>query len=257
MRHMLWATSIAALLAVSGSALPLQAETAPAGKDKAAAKQKMEKAPKSALYGEYAMMAKDLNLTPEQTSKLEALAAEHKKASAEWSNSNKEALTQASADAKSSDEATKKTGKEKSASLRKEMMEASKAYSDKALAILTPEQRTQFHANKLAAASERSFKSSKIEFTAEQSAKIKALAADALKGVDTSDDKAVRAAGAKLTSQIKENVLTSEQASLVPAPAVKAGSATKAAPKAKPAVKKSPKADDAEDAEAGAAAGDM
>lgn len=254
MRHMLWATSIAALLAVTGTALPTQAETAPAGKNKAAAKQPAEKATKSALFGEYTTMAKELNLTPEQISKLEAIAAEHKKASSAWSASNKEALAQASADSKSADEATKKAGKEKSAALRKEAAEASKSYTDKALALLTTEQRSQYDAAKLAAISERSFKRSKIEFTPEQTAKIKSLAAEALKGVDTNDAKALGAASSKLTSQIKESVLTSEQASQIPAaaakPAAKAGSATKDAPKAKPAAKKANKAEAAEDEDA-------
>lgn len=253
MRNMLWATSVAALITITGTPMLSHAETTP-GNTKPAAREKVtkEKAPKSALTGEYAAMVKDLNLSAEQTAKLESIALEHKKVASEWSKNNKAALAQAATEAKSDDEATKKAGREKSASLRKEMLDSKKSYTDQAMAVLTSEQRSTWEASKLANLAERSLKRHKIILTEEQSMKVKNLAAESLKGVDTSDTKALQAANMDLQTKIKNAVLTSEQSSQMPAAktnAPKAGSKSKEAPKAKEAPKvKKPAAEKADDA---------
>lgn len=229
MRKSMWAVTAAALLVAGVSPAYVMAESAPAAKPKSA----VAAPAKPKLGGEMARIAKVNDLSPEQLQKLEALAGEYNEAIRQWTTTNKEALAKAKADASSSDEEAKKSAGEANKKLMAERRVIDVDYTIKALALLTPDQRSSYEANKVASGTQSRLAKSNITLTADQKAKINAIALEAFKGVDASDAAAVKKANSTISSRVNKEVLTDEQRAQLPQPAAKAKpAADKAKPKA-------------------------
>lgn len=238
MRRMIWAASVAALLAVSAAPMTASAETDAAPKAKAKAEKPVR------LYGEMAVIAKEIQLTPEQQESLQAIAKERDSQYNAWRKQHTERYAKAMADSKSEDAATQKAGKDELAKYRKESTEITAPFDAKAVGLLTAEQRSQYEGAKIAASVERTFSRRKITLTDDQKAKLRELSIAQTKTLDPSDAKAARTAYMNVSKEATASVLTDEQrGQMMPSSSAKPA-AEKPAAKPKAKAKKAAPADD-------------
>ena len=203
------------------------------------------KSPESAktttgLRGYYAIMAKELKLSPEQKEKLASAVAARGDALAKWDEANKaklDELTEASKKAKETGDAE---ADKKVRAAAKELRDARTAISDGATntlkEMLTAEQKDGFEAYNLYVGAMVKFAAAKLD--KEQKAKAKELSIAAAKEV-TPDikPKALTAVKDALAAKISAEILTAEQREAMTKAAAERGK-SKAKPEADDAGKK-------------------
>jgi len=197
-----------------------------------------EKAAKSPLKGEYAIMAAELKLTDQQAADLAAKIKAKDEAVAAWEKENGDKLKAAQEAAKKAREGA---AKKASADLKDLSGARAKIQADAMAAIyavLTPEQQQQWDGFVLYRSAMAKFK--KANLTEDQQKKIRELAGAAAKelaGAKADDKKAKAETQGKLAKDI-EALLTAEQKESLKA-------AAKPADEKPAAEKKKPPADDA------------
>ena len=216
---MLRSKALFAALAVSLLAAMAAGQDAPA-KPK---KPKGEAKDKSALKGEYAIVASELKLSDEKKAEFAKAVAEMNAARAEWTKANAAKLEELNKAAKAAKEAK---DKEKAKELQKQLNElrasqekATAEAQAKVRAVLTPEQQAQWQAFTVYRGLLGRYR--KAELTDEQKEKVKALAAEASKQLSAATD--AKAAGAlkKDLDQKVAALLKPEQVEKMKAPAPK------------------------------------
>lgn len=224
-----------ALLALTAG--PVLAQAAPAGEDKPKAKKAKgdrPKKPKSALRGEYAIMASKAGFTDEQKTKLEALVKEMNEAVRKEAEASKEKLAELKkaieAAKKAKDKAAEKEARKKLAEAKKASRAVKAGYRKKILELMTAGQRRKWGAFVFYRSTCLRF--SKAKLTDDQKKSVRTLCDAAAKELGDlaisaagKEDKAkVQAAVKKTSEQISRQVLTEEQRK-----------AMKAKPKTRPA----------------------
>lgn len=104
-----------------------------------------------------------------------------------------------------------------------EREELNRKFTAKVLALLTPEQKSTWDQHQLVEQALRAFKG--VTLTDEQTAKVKAKAAELAKGVDFAKDKPRQEATGKLRDYIEKDVLTDAQKAALKAAPSPAGDA--------------------------------
>lgn len=216
---MLRSKGLCAALAVSLLASFALAQAPPAKPKKA----KGEAKAKSALKGEYAIVAAELKLSDEKKAEFAKAVEALNAARSEWAKANAAKLEELNKAAKAAREAK---DKDKTKELQKQLAELKaqqeKITSDaqaKVRAVLTPEQQAQWEAFTLYRQVLRRY--SKAELTDEQKDKAKALAAEAAKQISASTDAKAASALKKDLDQKVAALLTPEQTEKMKAPAAK------------------------------------
>ena len=187
---------------------------------------KAEKAEKSALRGEYAIMASECQLTDVQKAELEAALKAKSDAVAAWEEANRakiEDLKKQMADAKEKGdkEARKRAGDEMKA-LKEQLSALEAEHGAKIAAILTPEQNQAWEGFKLYRGLMRRY--AKAELDEGQKAKVRALANEAAKKMLAVEGAGKEAEEAKdkiekdLKASVENDVLTAEQKEKLNAP---------------------------------------
>ena len=192
------------------------------GAEKPAKAKKGEKAPKaekSALRGEYAIMASECQMTDVQKAELEAALKAKSDALAAWEEANKAKIEdlkkqQADAKEKGDKEAQKRVGDETKA-LKEQLSALEAERSAKIAAVLTSEQRQMWEGFKLYRALMGRY--SKAELDEGQKAKVRTLANEASKKMQAVTGAGKEAEQAKdtieqeLKASVENDVLTAEQ----------------------------------------------
>ena len=183
------------------------------------ARKKRDKKPggdkKSSLRGEYAIMAKELSLDADQQAKLKAAVAKAEQARKEWQASPSGQKSKELSEARK--QAAKDKDKDKLKAIGAEMKELQKQQAEiedarraEILAILTPEQKTQWAGFTLKRGVMGRYK--RCELSDTQQASLSELCNTAAKDMpDRSDKKAYGAAMKKLGADIEEKILTPAQ----------------------------------------------
>jgi Spy/CpxP family protein refolding chaperone len=190
----------------------------PAKAEKAA---KEPKAEKSALRGEYAIMASVCQMTDAQKAQLEAVVKAKIDAVATWEEANKaklEDLEKQEADAKEKGdkEALKRIGEEVKALWEQQLSVLEAEHRAKIAAILTPEQRAMWEGFKLYRGLMHRY--AKAELDEGQKAKIRGLANEAAKkmlavaGAGKEAEEAKNKIEQELKASVENEVLTTDQA---------------------------------------------
>jgi len=205
--------SLAALAAAVVAALALAGPTLSAEKaDRArGAKRGGEK---TALRGEYAILAKVCELTAEQKAQLEAKLKANRQALAQWEQQNGAKLKELQAQMKAAREAGKKDELKRLAQQMRALVEERRRLQAQRmtdmLAVLMPEQKTKWVGFRLYRQMMMRYK--RAGLTEEQTAKIREMANATAAGLtDPSDPKAIAAAARALSERIAEEVLTADQ----------------------------------------------
>ena len=177
----------------------------PVKKPKAAAPEKK----RSVLSGTHLQLVTVCKLSEDQVKSLEQIELKKRedlKPLAEKAKPIRERLTQANKD---KDKDAAKAAQEEMAPLSKQMNEVStKAWADMQ-AVLTPEQKATWDQWQFVRVIKGRFSAAKV--TDEQVEKIKAAYVKGTAGMDVADEKARRAAMAKLYETIEKEILTSDQ----------------------------------------------
>jgi len=200
---------------------------------------KAEKAEKSALRGEYAIMASECQLTDVQKAELEAALKAKSDAVAAWEEANRakiEDLKKQMADAKEKGdkEARKRAGDEMKA-LKEQLSALEAEHGAKIAAILTPEQNQAWEGFKLYRGLMRRY--AKAELDEGQKAKVRALANEAAKkmlaveGAGKEAEEAKNKIEQELKASVENDVLTAEQKEKLNAPKAPKEKAEEKAPK--------------------------
>lgn len=216
---MLRSKALCAALAVSLLAAMALGQDAPA-KPK---KPKGEAKDKTALRGEYAIIATELNLSDEKKAEFAKAVAEMNAARDAWNKANAAKIDELNKAAKAAKEAK---DKDKVKEIQKQLSELRAAQEKataegqaKVRAVLTPEQQAQWQAFTVYRGLLGRFR--KAELTDAQKEKVKALAAEAAKPLSAASDPKAAAALKKDLEQKVTALLTPEQAEKMKAPAPK------------------------------------
>jgi len=178
-------------------------------------KVKKEKADKgeSGLRGEYAILASECNLTPEQKEQLAAKLKASKEAVEAWEQQNGQkvkdlqAKMKAAKEAGNTDEA--KTIAQEVKTLLTDRARLAEGNMDAVLAMLTPEQKVKWNAFRLYRAAMQKYK--RLGLSEDQTAKVRALADETAKASDPADEKAAKTAMMTLAEKVEKDILTAEQ----------------------------------------------
>lgn len=215
-RRAWWVSALMALLLACLPAVVAQSADVAGGKPKRARKkrERPQRKPKGP-QGEYAIMAKVLNMDTDQQAKLMEIVEANGKAMKEWatgpSGQKLKELSEASR------EARKAKDREKMKQISQEMKplaaERNKLQADRKasiMAILTDEQKAAWAGFVVYRNTMRRFKRCKL--TEDQDKQVRDLCSAAAKTMpDSSDRKAYREAVNKLNGEVEEKVLTPEQ----------------------------------------------
>ena len=205
---------LALALLVAGPVLAQEEGAEKPAKAKKAAKE--SKAEKSALRGEYAIMASECQMTDVQKAELEAALKAKSDALAAWEEANKAKIEdlkkqQADAKEKGDKEAQKRVGDEVKA-LKEQLSALETERSAKIAAVLTSEQCQMWEGFKLYRALMGRY--AKAELDEGQKAKVRALANEAAKkmlAVTGADKEAKGQVEKDLKASVENDVLTAEQ----------------------------------------------
>ncbi len=205
--------SLAALAVAVVAALALAGPTLSAEKAHRARGAKRGGA-KTALRGEYAILAKVCELTAEQKAQLEAKLKADRQALAQWEQQNGAKLEELKKALKAAREAGKKDELKRLGQQMKALAEERRRLQAQrmtdALAVLTPEQKTKWVGFRLYRHMMIRYK--RAGLSEEQTAKVREMANAAAAGLtDPSDAKAVAAAARALSERIAKEVLTADQ----------------------------------------------
>ncbi len=172
--------------------------------------------PKSGIRGQYAILAKECKLTPEQRAQLEVILKEHQAKLTEWEKQNGAKLKELQ---KAVKEARAAKDKEKHKALtgqvwvlKKQRSELAAARQKAVMALLTPEQKEAWAVYQLYQNVVRRFRKAKL--TDDQKAKIKALCSPAVKDLaklDPKDGKGRNRIVNELRKKVMDEVLTEQQ----------------------------------------------
>jgi len=205
----------------------LTADLAMAAKPEGEAKAKKPKGEKGGgeIRGEYAILASECNLTPEQKQELADRLKASKEAMAQWQKENGEKAKDLQAKMKAAKEAgNKEEAKRIGQELKTLMQERERLHQqnmDAVYGMLTAEQKAKWNGFKLYRQAMMRYK--KLDLSEDQTAKIRALADETAKGVDPADRKAAKQAMMTLAEKVETGVLTPEQREKMPQKRAKKG----------------------------------
>jgi len=203
-----WTLPLAAALVVG----LLTADLALAAKVEGEAKAKKEKGD-NVIRGEYAILASECNLTPEQKEQLAAKLKASQEALAQWKQENAQKAKDLQAKMKAAKEANNKEEAKNIAQELKILMQERERLSHGAMeavySILTDEQKAEWNSFRLYRHAMMRYK--KLGLSEDQTALVRALADQVAGGVDPADKKAAKEAMITLAKKIEADVLSPEQ----------------------------------------------
>ena len=222
--RLMWSAALVLPLAGGVMAEDKAAKPAKPDEPKKAAAPKKEASAGPKLTGHWAMVAKALTFDDATQAKLAEKTAGKAAAMKAWDDQNKAELEKLEAAKKAAAETKDKAKVEAAEKPLKELRAKRNAIDDKwdeeILAVLTPQQRSQYAGYNAYTGAARRF--TKVKLTDEQDAKLKALYVAA--GADfekATDAKAKKALSDSLAAKAEKDILTEEQRKAMSEPAPK------------------------------------